>query len=178
MALDPKRARFVAEYLIDLSAKEAAIRAGYSVRRAKQTGHELLLREDVQAAVKAGQSKVFENAQERGRDARAELEEIAFMEIGGLLKDAPAALLGVKRAALVDVLKLDGRFTDHLELSGKVQTEDTTPDRRKKQVMNELSDIFGNDAGAAKAKPGGDNPLVHKGADRSGGGKLRAPQSS
>lgn len=37
-----KQERFAHEYLKDLNAKEAAIRAGYTVRRAKETGCDLL----------------------------------------------------------------------------------------------------------------------------------------
>ena len=33
-----KQARFIAEYLIDLNATQAAIRAGYSLKTAKQQG--------------------------------------------------------------------------------------------------------------------------------------------
>lgn len=40
--LSPKRAQFVREYLIDLNATQAAIRAGYSPRSAKVTGTRLL----------------------------------------------------------------------------------------------------------------------------------------
>lgn len=38
MSLTPRQARFVEEYLIDLNAKEAAIRAGYSKKTAKPAG--------------------------------------------------------------------------------------------------------------------------------------------
>ena len=34
MSLTPKQARFVAEYLVDLNATQAAIRAGYSKKNA------------------------------------------------------------------------------------------------------------------------------------------------
>lgn len=40
--MNRKQKRFVEEYLVDLNAKQAAIRAGYSVRRAEVTGCELL----------------------------------------------------------------------------------------------------------------------------------------
>jgi phage terminase small subunit len=39
--LTPRQARFVAEYLIDLNAKQAAIRAGYSPKAAEQQGSTL-----------------------------------------------------------------------------------------------------------------------------------------
>jgi len=40
--LTPKQQRFVSEYLIDLNATQAAIRAGYSEKTAKQMGTENL----------------------------------------------------------------------------------------------------------------------------------------
>jgi len=42
MAMNPKRERFVEEYLIDLNAKQAAIRSGYSDKCAEVTGSRLL----------------------------------------------------------------------------------------------------------------------------------------
>jgi phage terminase small subunit len=40
--LRPKQTRFVAEYLVDLNATRAAIRAGYSPKTAGVIGHENL----------------------------------------------------------------------------------------------------------------------------------------
>lgn len=51
MTLNPNQARFVAEYIIDLNATQAAIRAGYSERTAKSQGQRLLTNADIQAAV-------------------------------------------------------------------------------------------------------------------------------
>ena len=46
-----KQKRFVEEYLIDLNATQAAIRAGYSVKNADKIGSELLGKTGVQKAV-------------------------------------------------------------------------------------------------------------------------------
>lgn len=46
-----KQKRFVEEYLIDLNAKQAAIRAGYSVKNADKIGSELLGKTRVKQAV-------------------------------------------------------------------------------------------------------------------------------
>jgi len=51
--LRPRQARFVAEYLLDLNATQAAVRAGYGARNAKSQGSRLLKRDDVRAAVDA-----------------------------------------------------------------------------------------------------------------------------
>ncbi|HHK2359298.1 TPA: terminase small subunit, partial [Pseudomonas aeruginosa] len=42
MALNKKRRLFVEEYLVDLNATQAAIRAGYAPKRAAEMGYELL----------------------------------------------------------------------------------------------------------------------------------------
>lgn len=49
MALTNKQRRFVDEYLIDLNATQAAIRAGYSAKRADAIGHENLRKPEVAA---------------------------------------------------------------------------------------------------------------------------------
>jgi len=56
--LTPKQARFVAEYLIDLNATQAAIRAGYSPKTAFAIGSENLRKPLVAEAIKAGQAEV------------------------------------------------------------------------------------------------------------------------
>lgn len=49
--LTPKQARFVEEYLVDLNATQAAIRAGYSEKTAYSIGQENLTKPEVAAAI-------------------------------------------------------------------------------------------------------------------------------
>jgi phage terminase small subunit len=49
--LTAKQARFVDEYLVDLNATQAAVRAGYSKRTARQTGAENLSKPYIAAAI-------------------------------------------------------------------------------------------------------------------------------
>lgn len=49
--LTAKQQRFVEEYLIDLNATQAAIRAGYSVNRASELGYQLLQKTTVSNAI-------------------------------------------------------------------------------------------------------------------------------
>ncbi|WP_309086407.1 terminase small subunit [Chelativorans sp.] len=56
MTLTDKQRRFVDEYLIDLNATQAAIRAGYSPRTANEQGARLLAKASVSAAVAEGQA--------------------------------------------------------------------------------------------------------------------------
>ena len=48
-----KQMRFCDEYLIDLNATQAAIRAGYSEKTARKIGQENLTKPDIQACIKA-----------------------------------------------------------------------------------------------------------------------------
>lgn len=49
--LTDKQKLFVDEYLIDLNAKQAAIRAGYSVKTAEQIGYQMLQKTSVSDAI-------------------------------------------------------------------------------------------------------------------------------
>lgn len=51
MALTKKQKRFADEYLIDLNATQAAIRAGYSAKTAKVTGAKLLTKANLRAYI-------------------------------------------------------------------------------------------------------------------------------
>ena len=49
--LTPKQQRFVEEYLIDLNATQAAIRAGYAKKRADQIGYENLRKPEIRVSI-------------------------------------------------------------------------------------------------------------------------------
>ncbi len=57
MALRPKQRMFIAEYLIDLNATQAAIRAGYSKRTAHVIGPENLEKPVIQVALREAINK-------------------------------------------------------------------------------------------------------------------------
>ncbi len=68
MALNPRQARFVDEYLVDLNATQAAIRAGYSakgtrVQGARVQGTRLLANDNVAAAIAVRQGKRTERTE-------------------------------------------------------------------------------------------------------------------
>ncbi len=72
------QARFVDEYLIDLNATQAAIRAGYSARTARSTGPENLSKPVIAAAIAKGRLKQAERAELTGDMVIAELRILAF----------------------------------------------------------------------------------------------------
>jgi phage terminase small subunit len=80
-ALSPKIKRFVAEYLIDLNATQAAIRAGYSPKTAKAQGSRLLTKADVQHAIGAGSGKRLITAEVSAERVLRELQRIAFSDL-------------------------------------------------------------------------------------------------
>lgn len=61
--MTPKQKRFVAEYLIDLNATQAAIRAGYSKKTAYSIGDENLKKPEIAAAIAEGQARIADKAE-------------------------------------------------------------------------------------------------------------------
>ncbi len=78
MSLTPKQGRFVAEYLIDLNATQAAIRAGYSEKTAQQQGSRLLLNVLVQEAIAKGREKTAAKLEITKERIVEELAKIGF----------------------------------------------------------------------------------------------------
>lgn len=79
--LTPKERRFVDEYLIDLNATQAAARAGYNPRRAKQTGYELLRRPRVAEAITKAATQRSERVRAKADDVLRELEAVGMSRI-------------------------------------------------------------------------------------------------
>jgi phage terminase small subunit len=80
-ALAPLHQRFVGEYLRDLNATKAAIRAGYAQKTARQQASRLLKKADIAAAVEAGQRGFSARAEVLGEAVQRELEAVAFSAI-------------------------------------------------------------------------------------------------
>ena len=87
--MTPKQERFVQEYLVDLNATQAAIRAGYSKKTAHVIGPELMTKPDVQAAIKAAMDK---RSEKTGLTAERVLDEMRAMALWD-----PAALAVVEK---------------------------------------------------------------------------------
>ncbi len=73
-----KQTRFVAEYLVDLNATQAAIRAGYSRKTANEQGARLLANASVRAAVAAGTKRQLENAEVTAEQVLREVTCLAY----------------------------------------------------------------------------------------------------
>jgi phage terminase small subunit len=82
--LSDKQRRFVAEYLVDLNACQAAIRAGYSPKTAETCGPRLLRNALVGQAIQAGQTKRLHTLDISAERILAELARIAFGDVRAL----------------------------------------------------------------------------------------------
>ncbi|MEX2964513.1 terminase small subunit [Microbulbifer sp. TYP-18] len=87
MALNDKQKLFVAEYLKDLNATQAAIRAGYSEKTAKSQGQRLLTNVDINRAISLAQDKRSERTQVDADYVLRRLAEIDQMDVLDILAD-------------------------------------------------------------------------------------------
>lgn len=81
MPLTPKQARFVAEYLIDLNATQAAVRAGYSKKTAMQIGEQNLRKLEIQAALQSAMHRREVRTEVTQDKVLKELARIGFADI-------------------------------------------------------------------------------------------------
>jgi len=127
--LTEKQRAFCEEYLVDLNATQAAIRAGYSEATAKEIGFENLTKPHIQDEVQRLMEERSKRVEVNADRVLEELKAMAFYD--------PAALAGVEITCPKDILKLpeevrraiigwswdrNGNFT--LKLSGKTQQLD------------------------------------------------------
>ena len=86
MALSDKQARFVEEYLVDLNATQAAIRAGYSEDTARQQGSRLLTDADIADAVAAAMTARSERVGYTSDQLLRDLVDIATVDANELVE--------------------------------------------------------------------------------------------
>lgn len=86
MALKGKQKRFCEEYIIDLNATQAAIRAGYSEKTAKAIGHENLTKPNVMEYIHKLQNKRSERTEITADMVLKEFAKIGFANIDDFLK--------------------------------------------------------------------------------------------
>lgn len=79
--LNPNQARFVEEYLVDLNATQAAIRAGYSAKTAEVQGPRLLGNARIRAAIEVGVHARSERTGITQDRVLRELELLSFSDL-------------------------------------------------------------------------------------------------
>lgn len=81
MPLTAKQQRFVDEYLKDLNATQAAIRAGYSKKTAASIGQENLKKPDIQAEIGLKMGKRSARTEINADRVLLELSRLAFLDV-------------------------------------------------------------------------------------------------
>lgn len=134
--LTPKQQRFVDEYLIDLNATQAAIRAGYSPKTAQQIGAENLSKPVIAEAIEQAKAE---------RQKRTLVTQ--DMVIKGLLTEAEWMGEGSSHSARVaawkELGKAIGMFTDKLDVTstdGSMAAKPTIIELVSPQFNNESTD--------------------------------------
>lgn len=84
--LTAKQQRFVKEYLVDLNATKACIRAGYSVKSADKIGSQLLGKSGVAAAIAAAQEKLAKKLEITQERVLREYAKLAFSDIRNVVR--------------------------------------------------------------------------------------------
>ncbi|GBQ90324.1 terminase small subunit [Gluconacetobacter johannae DSM 13595] len=127
--LSLRQQRFVAEYLVDLNGRQAAIRVGYSARNAERQVTKLMARPAVRAAIAAGQATRVRRTEVSQDRVISELSCLAFYDagvIGAQRLEGPADIAGlpedVRRAIVGWSWDKAGNFT--VKLSPKTASLD------------------------------------------------------
>jgi phage terminase small subunit len=102
VSLNPKRQRFVEEYLVDLNATQAAIRAGYSPRTANEQGAQLLAILSVREAVDQALAERSRKAGFSEERVMRELARVGFGDPRSVLRWGPGGVKLRDSAELTD----------------------------------------------------------------------------
>lgn len=125
--LNEKQKRFVAEYLVDLNATQAAIRTGYSPKTAYSMGQRLLKNVEIQNAIQEAMQKRERRTEVTQDRVIAELAAIGFAKAtdyaeieGPMVTIKPTADLTPEQAAAVAGIE-QGNFGIKVKLYDKVR---------------------------------------------------------
>ena len=131
--MTPRQERFCVEYLINLNATQAAIRAGYSKRTAEALASRLLRNVNIRSRIKELQDKVFEDGMMSAAEAlwrlskagRGELkEEVVVTEgIGDGFSEAKIIKKQISARDQIKALELMGKRHDLFSSDTKIEME-------------------------------------------------------
>lgn len=111
--MTPKQEAFVQQYLVDLNATQAAIRAGFSQKTAYSAGQRLLKHVEVAAAITEARRKLA---------ARADFTVDQHMDELAKIRDAAFKASQYSAASKAEMArgKVAGFYVDRIEMNAKV----------------------------------------------------------
>ncbi|WP_283419227.1 terminase small subunit [Sphingopyxis sp. Geo48] len=157
--LNAKQQRFVDEYLVDLNATQAAMRAGYSERTANEQGARLLAHVSVAAAIASGIAARSERTKVSADWVLRRLEMEAEADLADLYDDG-GNLLPVKQWPLiwrqglvagVETVREKGKegddesFVDKIKISDRVKRIELLGKHVDVQAFKERVEVDFND---------------------------------
>ena len=117
--MTPKQAAFIAEYLVDKNATQAAIRAGYSAKTANEQGSRLLANVSVRAAIDAALAKQADTLEITAERILRERARLAFLDPGKLFdadgQPIPIQNLDPDTRACIVGIEVQEQFEGHGE---------------------------------------------------------------
>lgn len=128
--LTAKQQRFCDEYLIDLNATQAAIRAGYSLKTARAQGQRMLTNVDIQTYISELIKKREERTEITQDSVLRELALIAFAKASDYAKVVEKDAMIEVDGNMVPVLDEDGNPVKYRTVE-PILTDELTEDQKK-----------------------------------------------
>ena len=130
MRLTDKQRKFCDEYLIDLNATQAAIRAGYSEKTAYRTGADNLRKPQIEEYIAKRQKELSRSTEITQERVIRELALIAFSNTADYAHVVEKKMKAEVGGALVDVLDEDGKPVMYRTVE-PVLTEELTEEQKR-----------------------------------------------
>jgi phage terminase small subunit len=135
--LTAKQAKFIEEYLVDLNATQAAIRAGYSMKTAKDIACENLAKPNIASAIACAQDELSQRT-------KITIDCV----LAGLLTEAGNTGEGSSHSARVSAWshlgKHLGMFVERREISGRdgkpIEVAGTSAIERLRAMLNDIAE--------------------------------------
>ena len=142
--LTAKQRAFVREYLLDLNATQAAIRAGYSEKTAYSVGHENLNKPVIAAAIEAAMKNRADRTDITADRVLRELAKIGFSDIRKAVKWQSAMITEEDNPDGGDVAVLKHIVTNTVQMVASNDLDDET--------AAAISEVSQNATGGVKIK--------------------------
>lgn len=142
--LTAKQRAFVREYLVDLNATQAAIRAGYSEKTANEIGAENLAKPSIRSAIDAAMKKRADRTDITADRVLKELAKIGFADIRKAIKWQGTLVTEEDNPDGGDIAVIKSVVTNNVQLISSEDIDDET--------AAAISEISQNSNGGIKLK--------------------------